>query len=131
MELRVTGTEIHRDPMISDDTMSHAERRRHALKAIRSKIPEEYLQLVGEGDGLVIKDWAVHAIQDVRKVMLRDGNYYLIADQESLGAVGIREDDLSGQLYFLDYVDNRGEKISVGLRKFLEEFDGGQVEGRF
>ena len=63
--------------------------------------------------------------------MLSDGNYYLLADQESLGAVGVREDESSGAIYFLDYNDNRGEKITVGLRKFLETFDGGQVEGRY
>ena len=33
--------------------------------------------------------------------------------------------------YYLNYGDDRGEKITVTLRKFLEEFDGGKVIGWF
>lgn len=47
------------------------------------------------------------------------------------GSLRVKEDESSGQIYYLDYGDDQGEKITVGLRKFLEEFDGGKVVGRF
>ncbi len=132
-EIHVDNVEILRDPMIAEsaNSASEAKRREEVLATIHSKLPAEYLQVVGEGKGVSINDWAVSGVQDIRKVVQRDANYYLLAEKEGMGAVGIKEDESSGQLYYLDYGDDRGEKITVSLIKFLEEFDGGKVEGRF
>jgi hypothetical protein len=131
--IHLANVEILRDPMIaaSADSASEAKRREEVLAAIRSKLPDEYLQLVGEGKGITVNDWAVSGIQGIRKIVDGDGNYYLLAEKEGMGVIGVREDDSSGQLYYLAYEDGGGEKITVGLRKFLEEFDGGKVLGRF
>lgn len=124
--------EILRDPMIaaSDDVVD-TNRRDEILATIQSTLPDDYLRLIGEGTGVSINEWAVYGVQEIRKIPQRDGNYYLLAEREGMGAVGVKEEDWSGQLYYLDYGDDRGEKITVGFRKFLEEFDGGKVEGRF
>jgi len=121
------------DPMVaaSADSASDAKRREEVRATIRSQLPDEYLQLVGKGKEITVNDWAVSGIQGIRKVVQRDGSYYLLAEKEGMGAVGIKEDESAGQLYYLDYGDDRGEKITVSLRKFLEEFDGGKVIGRF
>lgn len=132
-EIHVANVKVLRDPMVaaSADLASEAKRREEVLATIRSKLPNEYLQLVGEGKGITVNDWGVSGIQDIRKIVQRDGNYYLLAEKEGMGAVGTKEDESSGQLYYLDYGDDRGEKITVSLRKFFEEFDGGKVVGRF
>jgi hypothetical protein len=131
--LKVASVRILCDPMISasERGLSNAEQRGGALARIQSKLPDEYLQTVGGGKGASINEWAVCALPVIRKVAQRDGNYYLLAEKVDMGAIGIKEDDFSGQLYYLDYGGGRGEKITVGLRKFLEEFDGGKVDGRF
>lgn len=132
-EIHVANVEILCDPMIaaSADSASEAKRREEVLATIHSNLPDEYLQLVGEGKGITVNDWAVSGIQDIRKVVQQDGNYYLLAEKEGMGAIGVKEDESSSQLYYLDYGDDRGEKITVSLRKFFEEFDGGKVIGRF
>lgn len=129
----VANVKLLRDPMsvASEATSSDARTHNDALAAIQSKLPDQYLQLVDNGKGVSINEWAVCAVQDVRKISQRDANYYLLAEKEDMGAVGVKEGDFSGQLYYLDYADDRGEKITVSLRKFLEEFDGGKVVGRF
>lgn len=132
-DVEVTKVEILRDPMTpaSEETVSDAERREEVLKTIQSKLPDEYLRLVGESKGVSVNEWSVCAVQDIRKIPQRDGNYYLLAEKEGMGAIGVKEDESSGQIYYLDYGDDQGEKITVSLRKFLEEFDGGKVVGRF
>ncbi|HWQ91721.1 MAG TPA: hypothetical protein VN673_08620 [Clostridia bacterium] len=132
-EIHVAKVEILRDAMIAASAGSAFEtkRREEVLATIRSKLPDEYLQLVGEGQGVTVNDWAVSGIQGIRKVVQRDANYYLLAEKEGMGAIGIKEDESSGQIYYLDYGDDQGEQITVGLRKFLEEFEGGKAGGRF
>lgn len=132
-DVEVTKVEILRDPMIpaSEETVTDAQRREEVLKTIHSKLPDEYLQLVGESKGVSINEWAVCAVKDIHKIPQRDGNYYVLAVKEGMGTVGIKEDESSGQLYFLHYDSHVGEKITVGLQKFFEEFDGGKVVGRF
>lgn len=132
-DVEVTKVEILRDPMIpaSEETVSDAQRCGEVLKTINSKLPDEYLELVGESRAVSINEWAVCAVKDIHKIPQRDGNYYVLAVKRGMGTVGIKEDESSGQLYFLHYDDHVGEKITVGLRKFLEEFDGGKVIGRF
>ena len=124
---------ILQDPMIaaSADSTSGAKRREEVLATIRSKLPDEYWQLVGEGKEITVNDWVLSGIQDVRKIVQKDGNYYLLAEKVDMGAIGVKEGEFSGQLYYLDYGDGRGEKISVGLKPFLEQFDGGKIAGRF
>ncbi len=132
-DVEVTRVEILRDPMIpaSAEATSDAQRHEEVLKTVQAKLPDEYLKLVGEGKGVSINEWEVRPVQDIWKHPKRDGNYYLLAEKEGMGGVGVREDEFSGQLYYLDYDDVLGEKITVSLRKFFEEFDGGKVVGRF
>lgn len=129
----VTKVEILRDPMMpaSDEDVVDAKRREEVLKTIQSKLPDEYLQWVGDGKEVSFNEWTIYGVPKIRKIPQRDGNYYLLAEREGMGAVGIKEDETSGQLYYLDYGDDRGEKISLGLKSFLEQFDGGKVAGRF
>lgn len=131
--VEVTKVEILRDPMVpaSEDDGFDTKRREELLASIKSKLPEEYLQLIGEGREVCFNEWTIHGLPKIRKIPQRDGNYYLLAEREGMGAVGVKEDEASGQLYYLDYGDDRGERISVALKAFLEKFDGGKVVGRF
>ena len=129
----ITKVEILLDPMIptSGEQIIDTKRREEILASIQSKLPDDYLQWISEGKGISFNEWTVYGVPKIRKIPQRDGNYYLLAEKEGMGAVGVKEDETSGQLYYLDYGDDRGEKISVGFKEFLEEFDGGKVVGRF
>jgi len=78
--------EILHGPMIaaSADSASESKRREEVLATICSKLPDEYLHLVGEGKGVSINDWAVCGVQDIRKIVQRDGNYYCSVSQIAL-----------------------------------------------
>jgi hypothetical protein len=131
--VKIEKVTIFHNPMIpeSADSASDTKRREELLASIPSKLPDEYLQLVGEDKGTALNDWAVSSIQRIRKIVDRDANYYLLAEKEGMGVIGAKEDDWSGHPYYLAYEDGGGEKITVGFREFLEKFDGGKVEGRF
>ena len=129
----VTKVEILRDPMIpaSCEQIIDTKWREDILASIQSTLPDEYLELVGDGKELSFNEWTVYGVPKIRKIPQRDGNYYLLAEKEGMGAVGVKEDETSGHLYYLDYGDDRGENITVSFREFLEKFDGGKVVGRF
>jgi hypothetical protein len=125
---KIEKVSILHDPMMSAPSGADSDAK---LTTIHSKLPDEYTHLVGDGKKIRINDWAIHGVQDIRKIVQQDGNYYLLAEKEGMGVVGVKEDETTGQLYYLDYGDGRGEKISAGLKSFLEQFDGGKVIGRF
>ena len=124
----VINTKILCDPMkqASEQIVSNGPGGEEALKTIRSTLPDEYLRLVRGNEGILINGWSVCEVQDIRKVLQRDGNYYLLAEKKDMGGVAVKEDESSGQLYYLDYGDDRAEKITVNLRTFFEEFDVGK-----
>jgi hypothetical protein len=129
----VTKVEILRDPMvsISDEDAIDLRRLEEMIESIQSKLPDEYLKLIGNSKGITVNQWAVCGPSKIRRIPQRDGNYYLFAERVGMGAVGVKEDEVSGQLYYLDYGDDRGEKITIAFKDFLEKFDGGRVKGRF
>ena len=94
--VKATEIEILRDPMIpaTEETVSDAQRREMVLKTIQSKLPAEYLLLVGEGKEVSINDWTVCAVQDIWKIPQQDGSYYLLAEKEGMGTVGVKEDEV-------------------------------------
>ena len=124
---------IQCDPMTpaSEKVIANVQRREQILSMINARLPDEYLLMVGEENGKSVNDWAVSGIKNIRKIVQRNGNYYILAEKQEMGVIGIKEDDWSGQLYYLDYEDDRSERITVSMRKFLEEYDVGKVIGRF
>jgi hypothetical protein len=124
---RVLSVKVLRDPMMAVADVHQSPN----PDELRTKLPDQYLGLVPEGHNVSIKDWVVYSLSNIRSVAQRDGNYYLVAEKVDMGAVALKEDDVSGQLYYLDYGDDHGERITVPLREFLDTFDGGKVEGRF
>lgn len=129
----VTRVDVLRDPMVpsSDDDPLDAKRREEILAAIQSKLPDEYLTLVGDAKAISINDWEIHGLQGVHKLPKSDGDYYLLAFSRGIGAVGVKEGDSSGQLYYLDDKADDGEEISAGLKVFLEQFERGKASGGY
>ncbi|MGV3771806.1 MAG: hypothetical protein ACO1QB_02825 [Verrucomicrobiales bacterium] len=130
---KIEKVSILHDPMVplTEASISNDQRREEVLNALKSKLPEDYLQLVGETNWSVLNHWVIYRIHDIRKITAEDGSYYILADKEGMGVIAVKGGEFTGQLYYLDYGDCRGEKIGVSLLKFLKEFDGGKVIGRF
>jgi hypothetical protein len=109
------------DPMLrpSENGDGNIERER-LIAAIDAKLPNEYLALVSDAGTTVINGWQIYNIPQVRKIVQPEKNYYLVAEKEGRGAIGVAEEDRSGQLYYLDYEDDVPVKIQTSLRAFCE-----------
>jgi len=126
--VRIEKVQILCDPMV----VLPEKRRNEILSPIDATLPQEYLTLVSDGKGIVINEWVIHEVSRIRKICQEDGDYYLLADRSDMGAIGVKEGDSSGLLYYLDYgYGDRGKAISLGMKHFVETFDGGKVAGRF
>ena len=132
-DIHAASVEIGCDPMtpVIEAPVLDSRWREEFLKTIHSKLPDEYLRIAYGKRDSATDDWVIFDLRHIRKVVVRDGNYYLLAEKHGMGAVGIKEDEFSGQIYYLDYGDDRGERITIGLQRFFREFDGGKVAGRF
>jgi hypothetical protein len=94
--------------------------RERLIATIDAKLPDEYLALVADAGTTVINGWQIYDLPQVRKIVQPEENYYLVAEKERRGAIGVREEDQSGQLYYLDYEDDVPVKIQISLRAFCE-----------
>ncbi len=120
------GFEFVKSDELLDPMSQLSENGRGELKgdrldaAIDAKLPDEYLALVADEGSAVINGWQIYDIPQVRKMMQPEKNYYLVAEKEGRGAIGVAEEDQSGQLYYLDYEDDVPVKIQPSLRIFCE-----------
>jgi len=118
---KITKVNVLLDPMIpSGGDGVTTDQCDQLLESIDAKLPVEYLDLVAGGKDVVIDVWKIYNLAHVRKVVQPDRNYYLLAEKEGHGAIGVAEEDQSGHLYYLDYEDDRPVKIETSLREFLK-----------
>ena len=89
-----------------------------ALRALTSRMPRDYLILVGNGVS-VVNEWIVYRPVNIMRLPRRDANYYVIAERDGIGFVGVRQGDTSGAIYFLPIDDPGSDLIKVDFRQFL------------
>ena len=131
---QVEKVELIYNPMKPEEVeaLSDQEKQKQILDRIYSKLPEEYFEIIGKEKEITVNDWKVYGIEKIRKACLDDANYYILAEKEDLGVVGVKEDEYTGTLYFLCYDDKKGQRIIIPLKEFLEpEFDGWDLEGKY
>lgn len=120
-DVDVSEVKICADPMeLCTDAAVNLDKRERLLEKINSKLPEEYLELVQNDVGSVINGWRIYGVSEMRKIVQSDCNYYLLAEKENRGAIGVVEENDGGQLYYLDYEDDVPLKIEGSLRSFIE-----------
>jgi hypothetical protein len=121
---QVVNASVLLDPMTPTDGefVTPAERKQ-MLEAINAILPEQYFDLAADGKGAVVNGWQINGLAQIRTIVQPDRNYYILAEKEGRGAIGIgiAEDDQSGQLYYLDYEDVQPLKIEIPLRAFVEQ----------
>jgi hypothetical protein len=83
------------------------------ISRLNAKFPDEYLELLHQAGGLTVQDCRVLGISEVFTVSLDDGNYLYLAGKDGQGMIGIKENSMSGELYYIPF--DGGEKKSLGL----------------
>jgi hypothetical protein len=84
-------------------------------------VPAEYLDLVSRSQEMTINGWRIHDLEHVRKMVQPDQNYYLLAEKDGCGAIAVTEEGESGEIFYLDYEDEKALKIKTSLREFLQQ----------
>jgi hypothetical protein len=120
----VNGFEVLKSDVLLDPMLQLSEdrcremKRDQLIEAIDAKLPDEYLALVANAGNTEINGWQIYDIPKVRKIVQPEKNYYLVAEKEGRGAIGVVEEDQSGQIYYLDYEDDVPVKIQTSLQAF-------------
>ncbi len=71
-------------------------------KLIESKLPEGYMELVEQTEGLEFEQYRILGISEIYATGLDDGNYYHLAEFDD-GIIGIKEGEKTGKMYFCHY----------------------------
>lgn len=71
-------------------------------KKIDSKLPDEYLELINQTEGLGFEQHRILGISEVYSTGLDDGNYYHLAEFDD-GIIALKEGEKNGKLYYCHY----------------------------
>lgn len=91
--LRSNDARDLRHPLSADD-------RRKLARTLAARIPDDYQALVGVTEGAAISDWRIHGLRDVWRQINPEGTYYVLAESERAGWVGLAQGDDSGELFW-------------------------------
>jgi len=93
----------------------------HLTAAIDSKLPADYPFLLSNAKNNLFNGWHIYNFDQIRKVVQLDQNFWVIAEKDGRGAIGVLEDDQSGQLYYLNQEDDELIKIMTSFEAFLKQ----------
>jgi hypothetical protein len=99
-------------------------RRSGYFDRIDSRLPQDYLECVAQTEGVKISTCLIHGASEIRKIILPDANYYMLADLKGQGALLVKEGNQQGELYFNSYEDDEllpvGKSLQSALAKVLK-----------
>jgi hypothetical protein len=102
--------------------------RMRRLKELETTLPEDYLELLDQTDGFVIRNNSVFGISDIYNVMLDDGDYYLIAEvacgEARQGFLGLVSGSNDNRIFYLVHDGPGPEDKGTSFQKAMEEFLG-------
>lgn len=85
-----------------------------------STLPPDYLELVGQTEGAQVGRCKVNGLSQVWNFPWPDESFYILADIKGRGAVGVRQGDSDGVLYYLDNEDDEAEAVGTSVRAVIE-----------
>ena len=119
---RVEAVTVMIDPMepFPHEANGLDERQRDKLlTTINATLPEEYRAMGAITGSMVINGWQINNVTHIRKIAQFDGNFYVIAEKEGLGIIGLREGSRTGQSYYVGNEDARPVEITTPLAEFI------------
>ena len=87
---------------------------------VEAKLPADYLVLVAQVEGLQAGHCRIHGLSQIWNFVWPDESFYILADIEGRGAVGVRRGDEDGVLYYLDNEDDEAQAVGTSLRAVIE-----------
>jgi len=90
------------------------------LRNLDTKLPPDYLDLIAQTAGLTIQHCEIHGLSEIRTLVWPDESFYILADIEGRGAVGVRQGDTEGTLYYIDNEADEAQAVGPSLRAVIE-----------
>ena len=85
---------------------------------IDSRLPDGYLNIIKQTEGLEFKDFQILGISEIQRTRLDDGNYFHLVEFDD-GMISIKENDKNGELYFCHYSGGSIDKLGTDFNKEL------------
>jgi len=95
--------------------------RRRILDSLDSMLPADYLEMVAQTEGAQLRHCRINGLSEVWTFVWPQESFYVLSDIEGRGAVGVRQGDRDGLLYYLDNeADGQSEVVGPSLRAMIE-----------
>lgn len=98
-----------------------ASQREALIAQIDARLPLDYLELVDQTDGALVGTCKVHGLTSIRKVVLPDVSYYILAELDNFGELAIKDGSRSGELCRIYYESDDVQPLSQSFRSALNE----------
>jgi len=97
------------------------KRREQILRQLDTTLPPDYLELISQTEGLKVETYVIYGLSQIRPIVRPDANFYLLAEADESGAIGVKQDEKMGELYYLDREDERPQSVGRSFRAALEQ----------
>jgi hypothetical protein len=96
------------------------------LQNITATLPNDYLELIELTEGLTVGTIGILGLSQIYEVVMPDWNYYLIAELNSVGTLGIKAHTTNREIYLLKYDGeppwrNMGDSLASTIGDLLAE----------
>ncbi|NLW49187.1 MAG: hypothetical protein GXY86_17875 [Firmicutes bacterium] len=95
--------------------------RENLIKQKDTTFPKDYLELISHTDGFKVNHCEIHGLSSIRSIVWPDNNFYILAEVEGKGSIGVIQGDKKGELFYLDNEDDGSEGVGDSLRAFIEK----------
>jgi hypothetical protein len=97
-----------------------AEQRKKKLQELSTTLPEEYLELTEQCEGMVVDGCAILGLSEVYLVHPDDDDYYVLADCRGEGCLAARSGSLEGTVYYFAYDGSSPINTGISFREAVE-----------
>ncbi|WP_143133410.1 hypothetical protein [Pseudoduganella namucuonensis] len=101
------------------------------LGCIDALLPGDYLELLAQTDGARIGVCAVFGVREIRRIVLPDAIFYVLAEVDGVAGLGVKNGGRDATIYRLRYEDGErramGSSLQYALINVLELQDTGNV----
>ena len=92
------------------------------VASVSAELPEDYLFLVSQSEGLSAGDCAVLGLSEIYEIVLEERSYYVLAQLDGNGLLAVRRSTQDRGTYYLDYSDSNLVKKVAGFREAVESY---------
>lgn len=96
--------------------------RQHFLRELTGALPFDYLELVDVCEGLDIGNLSILGLSQVYEIVLKDWNYYAIAEVHSIGVLAVKVHTRQPEVYFLSYAGAAPRPMGASVAGAIKAF---------